>query len=134
MHPVDRDLGTTIAGNYNAYVSTDNPIGGSQPTAYWEIVPFENGLPFDQLNINSTVGPDSNSKVMCLTCHRAHASAFPDSGRWYFGATEIVAESHPLATDGGADANDVANKYYGRVFEDTQRSLCNKCHAQDHPV
>lgn len=139
MHPVNEQLGTTLAANYNEYVSTSDRLGDST-TAYWEIVPFETNLPLEQLETmnNSTAGPTSSSKVMCLSCHRAHATAFPDIGKWDFSATFITEDSHPQAGDTGASADDVANKYYGRVFDDgdgtesqLQRSLCNKCHAQD---
>jgi hypothetical protein len=68
---------------------------------------------------------------MCLSCHRAHASAFPDIGKWYFEDTLMLTDSHPKLTDTGATAADVANMYYGRVITAEQRSFCNKCHAQD---
>lgn len=32
------------------------------------------------LDPSRTSGPDYGANVMCLTCHRAHASAFQDSG------------------------------------------------------
>jgi hypothetical protein len=135
MHPVDQGLGSTIAANYNKYVSTDVIDPGNGPNSYWEHVPFETGQAQDDLNITSTAGPTPGSQVMCLSCHRAHASAFPDIGRWYFTATFINEESRPLGA-GGADpdngsAEDVANKYYGKVWTDEQRSLCNKCHIND---
>lgn len=131
MHPVDQGLGSTLAANYNKYVSTDviDPTNG--PNSYWEHVPFETNEAQDALDINRTAGPTSDSKVMCLSCHRAHASAFPDIGRWYFPATFIVEESHPLITDINATQADVDNKYYGKVWTDEQRSLCNKCHIND---
>lgn len=126
-HPADRPLGSTIATTYNGYISTDIPTGGNQETAFWEIAPFE-----DPANTtSSTAGPTGSSKVMCLTCHRAHASAFPNIGRWYFAATFMNEDSHPQLGDGDATADDVTNSYYGRIFDDSQRSLCNKCHVQD---
>jgi hypothetical protein len=138
MHPVNQQLGSTMATHYNDYVSTSDPNGGDQLTSYWEIVPFETGDPLGLLDNSSTAGPTSSDKVMCLSCHRAHATAFPDSGKWDFSATLITEDSHPQITDTGASGDDVANKYYGRVFDDgdgsesqVQRSLCNKCHGQD---
>jgi hypothetical protein len=131
LHP-EHTLGTTVAATYNAYVNTDNMTGGDQLTSYSGLVPFE-AVSVDLATAdptNYTQGPDATDKVMCLTCHRAHASAFPDAGRWDFAATYIV-DSHPQATDGGAGANDAANKYYGYSFVNNQRSLCNKCHAKD---
>jgi nitrate reductase cytochrome c-type subunit len=71
---------------------------------------------------------------MCLTCHRAHASAFNDATRWDM-THELLAESWPTAANlvtMGAVAN---SPYYGRDiaadFGDYQRSLCNKCHVKD---
>jgi hypothetical protein len=137
VHPAGNgdDLGGTIAGNYNSYVATGQPLAGSAGTAYLALVPFERGTADrTTLDPTSTTGPAGSSNVMCLTCHRAHASAFKNAGRWDF-TTELLAESHPLATDGGIDGDDVAAKYYGRDIETDfgpgQRSLCNKCHVQD---
>ena len=135
MHPVNQTLGSVIAQNYNQYISTEDPTGGSKTGAYWEFVPFETGQDEATLDTSSTEGPDAGSKVMCLTCHRAHASAFPNAVRWD-ATTELLVESHP---DGGLTDNstleDKTNSYYGTSVEvrwgTEQRSLCNKCHAQD---
>jgi hypothetical protein len=129
MHPVNHELRSDMADRYNDYVSTSDPNGGNAATAYWEIVPFETNDA--NLDVKSTDGPSSSSKVMCLSCHRAHATAFPDSGKWDFSATLIIEDSHPADGDGGVTGNDVTNSYYGRVFDPAQRSLCNKCHGQD---
>jgi len=120
-----------LATNYNAYVSTGD-LTGIAATSYSEIVPFETGsTDATTLSTSSTAGPTASANVMCLTCHRAHATAFPNIGRWYFEDTMILADSHPLASDTGATAEDVANKYYGKVITAEQRSFCNKCHIQD---
>jgi hypothetical protein len=135
MHPVDEQLGTTYAGNYNDYVSTGD-LSGMKDTAYWEAIPFETNMDQDELDDlgdaanESTVGPASSDKVMCLSCHRAHATAFQDIGRWDFTASFLVEDSHPTLAE-------EPNSYYGVVYvggEDpdfSQRSLCNKCHVQD---
>jgi hypothetical protein len=131
VHP-EGDMGSTIAANYNAYVSTDDQVSGDQATAYRGLVPFE-AVNVDLATAtpaNYTTGPDGVDKVMCVTCHRAHASAFDDIGRWDFKAT-FLADSHPLATDGGVGPNDATNKYYQYAFVTNQRSLCNKCHVKD---
>ena len=133
-HPAGNNSGADLGGlasNYNAYLGTGN-VGGSQPTAYWEHVPFENGdTTTTNLATDSTVGPDPSAYVMCLTCHRAHASPFPNIGRWYFEDTLMLEDSHPMLTDTGATQADVDNKWYGRVIPAGQRSFCNKCHVQD---
>lgn len=137
IHPAGNDekMGSmNIADNYNAYVKTGD-LSGNQATSYLALVPFERGVSDGALlDETSTAGPDASSNVMCLTCHRAHASAFPNAGRWDFDA-DYITESHPASTDGGVTGNDVLNSYYGRdmavVFGQYQRSLCNKCHTHD---
>jgi hypothetical protein len=121
--------------NYNQYVQT-GLFNGVQATAYDGLVPFERGETDPTLlNPASTMGPDSSDNVMCLTCHRAHASANANAGRWDF-EVEYIAESHALeATEFQATwavyykdgaAVDVATEYGTH-----QRSLCNKCHVRD---
>jgi hypothetical protein len=124
------------ASNYNSYVATGD-FTGVIATAFDGLVPFERGVTTGgwDLNPTSTVGADSASNVMCLTCHRAHASANANAGKWDF-EVEFLAHSHALESpdvpvgaavyyDDGV-VIDVATKY-GQF----QRSLCNKCHVQD---
>jgi hypothetical protein len=136
-HPAGKGakLNADIAKNYNSYVKTGD-LSGSQATAYLALVPFEAGISeVVFLDPSSSSGPSSgNANVMCLTCHRAHASAFQNIGRWDFEAS-FIADSHPQFGDGGASGNDVVNSYYGRdmtaEFGESQRQLCNKCHLKD---
>jgi cytochrome c553 len=128
MHPTGRMIGD-LATAYNGYL-----IEG-QTAAYSELVPFETGdLDDSTLDTTSTEGPTGTSLVMCLSCHRAHASAFPDAARWDMAET-LLFESHPNGDDDGSTADDKLNSYYGRTWtdngDDSQRSLCNKCHPQD---
>jgi hypothetical protein len=136
-HPAGKGakLNADTAKNYNSYVKTGD-LSGSQASAYLALVPFEVGIS-DRifLDPSSSSGPTlGNANVMCLTCHRAHASAFRNIGRWDFEAA-FIADSHPQFGDGGASGNDVLNSYYGRdmtsEFGETQRQLCNKCHLKD---
>lgn len=132
VHPTGEGMGSSIAAAYNAYVSSDDLTGGLAATSYFGLVPFE-AVNVDLGAIDSTnytQGPTGVDQVMCLTCHRAHASAFPDAGRWDFTET-FLADSHPVLTDNGATADDVTNKYYQYTFVQNQRSLCNKCHTKD---
>jgi hypothetical protein len=76
------------------------------------------------------MGPEGVDQAMCVTCHRAHASAFDDAGRWDF-HVEFMVNSHPQAGDGGVGPNDPTYKYYQYTFVNNQRSLCNKCHVKD---
>jgi len=136
-HPANNDahLGSTYSNNYNAYVKTGDFTGGAGATAYLALVPFERGLSDPTaLDPTSTQGPNTTSNVMCLTCHRAHASAFENMTRWDMTTEFPVTDSHPNGTD-GSTALDVTNSYYGRdmtgQFGEFQRSFCNKCHVQD---
>ena len=130
----DTSLTAAIISNYNDYMAT-GILRGSRTTSYSSLVPFEVGTTGESiLDPSSTSGPEGTANVMCLTCHRAHASAFEDIGRWDF-RTTFIANSHPKAGDGGITGNDVLNSYYGRnmitEFGILQRQLCNKCHLQD---
>jgi len=127
-----------FATNYNSYIATGNwsAGGGNSALANDGMVPFERGEDDGSLlDETSTVGPSGTSNVMCLTCHRAHGSANANAGRWDF-TSELLAESKVLeATDLPA----TAVPYYANgtavdivaTYGAYQRSLCNKCHAQD---
>ncbi|MDH5566239.1 MAG: hypothetical protein OEY15_06170, partial [Myxococcales bacterium] len=84
--------------------------------------------------VTSTAGPDSTDNVMCLTCHRAHASAFNNITRWDM-ERELLAESFPNADNLIAMGAVENAAYYGRdiatEFGHYQRSFCNKCHVKD---
>lgn len=130
VHPT-RAMGSTIAATYNAYVSSDDLVSGDAATSYWGLVPFE-VTNADSLAdpLNYTQGPTGVDEVMCLTCHRAHASPFSDIARWDM-SVNLISLSHPLATDIGFIQTDVDRKYYNYTFVANQRSLCNKCHTKD---
>jgi hypothetical protein len=138
MHPINE----TVPAVYNSYVASGD-LGGDVLTAYDPMVPFERGITDgSQLTIGSTVGvEDASDVVMCLSCHRAHASAFDNALRWDYTSSEYLAESGILSTGGTAEtlmANG-AIPYHkdGLAFDPVaeygpyQRSLCNKCHAKD---
>jgi predicted CXXCH cytochrome family protein len=134
-HPVGAaaDLAGQEGTNYNAYKKTGD-LTGLVATAYEQFVPFARGAG-QPLSTSTTAGTDTNSFVSCLTCHRAHASAFDYGVRWDITTEFPVSDSHPQTGDGGVVGNEVSNKYYGRNmtadFGDFQRSLCNKCHIND---
>jgi len=142
VHPVGNDQHLSLDNifqNYNAYVKTGD-LTGNASDSYLQFVRFERGITRTNINdlhpngAQADDGPNGNSNVMCLTCHRAHASAFENAGAWDFKA-ELIVESHPAPTDGGVTGNDVLNSYYGRDMEadfgEGQRSFCNKCHVKD---
>jgi hypothetical protein len=149
MHPTD----VAVPATYNSYVATGNFTGGSGVGAYDPLVPIERGvttassdLPVPADETVAGVDADASSKVMCLTCHRAHASAFDNALRWDYNSGEFLAESWFEDSNGTVDALaapyykhgavvDVTNPGTGNPFIDGygefQRSLCNKCHVQD---
>lgn len=73
-HPVDISMGTTAGTEYAHYTAykTAAPVGSS-----------------DTSDGDMTVANATDRIVMCLSCHRAHASAYPASLRWQY--TTIVA-------------------------------------------
>jgi hypothetical protein len=117
-----------LAMLYDGYVASGN-MTGTHDAAYDHFVPFERGVENPiELSPTSTEGPEYDSNVMCLTCHRAHASPFAASGRWDFQSTLLEEGSIFNYPDG-------VNAYYGENIETRytsfQRSLCNKCHVRD---
>ncbi len=153
IHPASSDskLGATILGNYNAYVNSGN-FTNSATTAYTSMVPFEEGstdraaLALHAVNDGSqTAGADTNSNVMCLSCHRAHASGWDSMTRWnnksefltvggaYPGAG-LSGEAGYGELNHGMTQAEITATFYQRpatVYATYQRSLCNKCHAKD---
>jgi len=142
----------SVQGNYNSYVMSGN-LSGTPTTSYWSLVPFEEGLTYSTANINTLKshaqtddsnlnGPGSgtvpaSATVMCLSCHRAHASGWDSMFRWNKDvATITVAGQYPTGNDAGfgRSLTEVSKAYYDRnvtKFSAFQRTLCNKCHALD---
>ena len=116
LHPVDAPLSARTISRYNRYAGGTDTTGGTEATAYVPQVPFE-----DPANTNSgTTGPGSESRVFCLSCHRAHATSAPAGGRWDFrvvrlGDDGLISGSYPLP-----------NPYN----DPNQISLCAKCHSK----
>jgi hypothetical protein len=114
IHPVDRALGAKISQRYNEYAGDARPAAGVEARAYLPEVPFE-----DEANATgSTSGSKPSSRILCLSCHRAHASSAPAAGRWDF-------EVSRLADDGRASGSYPIPNPYGSP---TQGPLCSKCH------
>jgi len=147
IHPASSaagaQLGSTIAGNYNAYVKSGD-LTGSDKTSYTSLVPYEEGLGLSADNINtlkthagtngdgSTAGPSGTANVMCLTCHRAHASGFNQMTRWNM--AEFITSAGAYVPSGTMTTTEYQAAMYDRApskFATYQRSLCNKCHVKD---
>ncbi len=149
--------GVSIAQKYNAYVNSGN-LTGTQSTSYLSLVPYEEGLPLNQANYadlatravsdgSKTTGPITGKEVvMCLSCHRAHASAWFKGARWNTQSEFLVVQGeYPGIDASGAEAKkgdynlgytqaQVQQAFYGRqqkIWAAYQRQLCNKCHAKD---
>jgi len=135
-------LPVEFVNNYNQYVATGNFTGDITGAGSFDgLVPIERQVTdTTTLSADPTAGASVNSNVMCLTCHRAHASANENAGKWDF-QSEFVAESHALvspdldlttaavyykAGTNGMTMNDIVGEY-----GEWQRPLCNKCHVQD---
>jgi hypothetical protein len=138
---------------YNTYVSSGKFNGTGD--LYTSLVPFEaagkvsydgnGGTTADitklavAANGADTAGifvASSQSNVMCLTCHRAHASAFTAMVRWNPDDTFLTNASQFTDTQGreALAVGTLKAGYYGRNPVDLgsfQRSLCNKCHGKD---
>jgi predicted CXXCH cytochrome family protein len=147
-HPVDVDLGS-FAGNYNRYVKsgwTNNTI----VTAFTSLVPFAKGSTitnYAALKTLATVatnlnGPDSSDQVTCLSCHRAHASAFPEMTRFGLENEFVTNGAGAYVNVLSRDNTGMIASYNGRTENNllpgpsvgviyAQRVLCNKCHNKD---
>jgi predicted CXXCH cytochrome family protein len=152
MHPSGdgNRLGATKANYYNTYVKTGD-LSGIQTSSYLSLVPFEQGttdylrLKTVAKNDNSNLlGPDgTNSQVMCLTCHRAHASGWDGATRWNT-RTPFVTSGGLYSQEGqgyqpygqGRTEMEALKAYFDTPasrFSVNQDSLCNKCHGGVYP-
>jgi hypothetical protein len=134
--------GTTIAAIYNAYVMSGN-LTGVQTSSYTSMVPFERGttviatlaaLSSNANSAGSGAGPSTGTEnVMCLSCHRAHATGFESMTRWD-NTSNFITTAGAFQTGIGLSAAEYQAAMYDRnptVYATYQRSLCNKCHAKD---
>ena len=151
-HPAGNDSKLLdIANEYNAYLKS-YIYTGTFATAYTSMVPFEEGvadLSILAAETGSTAGASSTDNVMCLTCHRAHASAWDNITRWNAapGALLTVNGAWPginaPTVDGqkGEYATGKTQAEYQQAMcgrdatqyatTANQGSLCNKCHWND---
>jgi len=147
---------TTNAAIYNAYVASGN-LQGSQASSYLSLVPYEEGtanlslLQARATNAaptgNQAGGPSTGTEnVMCLSCHRAHASGFGSMTRWAATGDEFIVvggawpgkdrtgEAEAIMYSDNWTQAQYSTAMYNQPatkFAFAQRSLCNKCHAKD---
>jgi len=156
VHPVDESLGSGIATIYGQYVKSGD-MTGSAATSFLSLVPFAtNSGDYSALALlagntatASKAGPTSTDKVMCMSCHRAHASGFLEGLRFDQGYEFMVKGGQYIGSDNpevgttgrgplqsrGRTIAEWQAAYYDRAatptFATYQRVLCNKCHAKD---
>jgi hypothetical protein len=145
-------LTAAIVANYNAYISSG--IAGTPPNAgYSALAPFETGMtdrtPASYAALATFQGTPTaaatTNNVACVSCHRAHATAFESMTRFYTGnefMTVADSSNAPIydstATENkintGYAATTQAIAYNGRpatLFGPYARDYCNKCHNKD---
>jgi predicted CXXCH cytochrome family protein len=144
-HPAGSDA--TLAANqitiYNTYISSGK-MNPSFTSNYTSLVPFEQGKDKTLATLkskaasNSIIAADASSNVMCLSCHRAHASAFDSMVRWDQNATFLTDGASFTAGVSNRSTAQTAAGYYDRGVGTGagqigyyQRSMCNKCHGKD---
>jgi len=142
---------------YNTYVSS-GVYTSAATDHYTSLVPFENAAKIGYTGAGGNLADIANlklaangadavgiftasgtSNVMCLSCHRAHASGFSSMVRWNADDTFITLNAVFADTlAGGRGQVALSNAYYGRAvgsgagtLGNYQRSLCNKCHGKD---
>jgi len=117
-HEFNEGIGGDERDQYNIYDGDLNPAGGSALTSYLVQVPFEDPAS----TTDKTSGPGSGARVMCLTCHRAHATSAPGSTRWDMRVAR-------LGLDGQVSGSLPLPNPYG---DPNQKQLCLKCHDEYH--
>jgi hypothetical protein len=157
-HPAGNNtkLTAAVASIYNAYISSGDLTGTNE---YTSLVPFETGVkdlaglaavatftaPLGSAGTGILVASNS-ANVMCLSCHRAHATGFDSMVRWNPSAEFLSFDVYPGTNQTGEASygsyaigrTSLENQaaYYQRPIGaggigEFQRSLCNKCHAKD---
>ena len=153
VHPVDQGMSSLMATAYDSYVKTGD-ASGTHASSFSSLAPFaSNTGVYATLAATVTTtpnqGPTSGDQVMCLSCHRAHATGFKEMLRWEqeyefitkadstgtttYGGTDSTLPTDTTLGRGRTNAEKVAS-YYGRPasnFATYQRVLCNKCHVKD---
>jgi hypothetical protein len=142
-----------IVDAYNSYVTSGIMTNVAANKAFSTLAPFatdtQDRTVMKPQAVTGTGGTSNHAaaattdNVTCLSCHRAHATAFESMIRWNYAGNEFMT----AADSAGAPIYDSVNgrgtgysqaqsqnAYYGRpaaFFGANARSYCNKCHAKD---
>jgi hypothetical protein len=149
VHPNDQAVGSTIMGIYNNYKGSGGVAGSTGSNmGFTSLIP----VAYDNVTTNSglaghfTKGANitNNDRVMCLSCHRAHASGFNFMLRFpiveVMTADQSGVSSYQTGTDptksavSGLTPQEMQAALYDRPATNwpaEQRTLCNKCHGKD---
>jgi hypothetical protein len=154
-HPAGNGAKLTadIVTNYNAYVSSGIMTNTNTAKAFSTLAPFatdtNDRTVMKPQAVTGTAGNSNHAaaattdNVTCLSCHRAHATAFESIVRWNNGHEEFltIADGSGIAIYGSGNGQSMYYSdtqqqaaYYGRpatYFGPNARSYCNKCHAKD---
>jgi hypothetical protein len=139
-HPVDRAIGT-MSATYNAYKGSGdltNLVGG-----YSSLVPVEMATD-DYATLKAAassangggnyIAVTATAKVMCLSCHRAHASGFASMTRFNVAGSTTDATGAYVLASGMTNSTQALAAYYNQPasqFTANTKQLCNKCHVKD---
>lgn len=121
VHPVRATMPVAMVDIYNAYMGSD-VLPGSGFEAYIPQAPVE----FPDAAVDSRGPIPTSAQLSCLSCHRAHASSGPVSGRWDFNVSTWVEEGVRSGTW------PIPNPYE-LTAGSSQRRLCEKCHGNNAP-
>jgi hypothetical protein len=147
-------LTSAIVGNYNTYLSSGIMTNAAANKAFSTLAPFatdtQDRSVMKPQAVNGTgnttphASATTSDNVVCLSCHRAHATAFESMIRWNYAGNEFMTAADTTtyaalydSTNGrgtGYSIQQQQNAYYGRpatFFGPNARSYCNKCHAKD---
>jgi predicted CXXCH cytochrome family protein len=149
-HPVNQGLSTAEVATYNSYLGS----GLTGNSGFDTIVPYQDDNVTSYVTLRNYANiadyksrdATTSSRVMCLSCHRAHASGFAHMTRWQNEGEFIAVDGVWPGTDSTSSIATAAKYAMGRTTAETmrayndkpetnyasyQRSLCNKCHAKD---
>ncbi len=149
-------LTAAVVTNYNAYVSSGIMTNTNTAKAFSTLAPFATDTQDRSVmkpqavtgtgGLSNHLAAATTDNVACLSCHRAHASAFKSILRFAYvsefmtsadSASNAIYDIRSGLVGGGETGysqDQLQTAYYGRpatVFGPNARLYCNKCHAKD---